>query len=118
MLLVGATDGSTSASQPNRVELNREGRAPPQSNRTADDAEIVPPKSIAPPYNCYEQPPYCRWTSVPRRLTFQPLNSLQNIAISASAGSGKTYTLTNRFIYLLHAFEQGSNSIVTFIGNR
>jgi ATP-dependent helicase/nuclease subunit A len=34
------------------------------------------------------------------------LNSLQNIAISASAGSGKTYTLTNRFIYLLHAFEQ------------
>ena len=34
------------------------------------------------------------------------MNSLQNIAISASAGSGKTYTLTNRFIYLLHAFEQ------------
>jgi len=34
------------------------------------------------------------------------LNSLQNIAISAAAGSGKTYTLTNRFIYLLHAFEQ------------
>jgi ATP-dependent exoDNAse (exonuclease V) beta subunit len=34
------------------------------------------------------------------------LNTLQNIAISASAGSGKTYTLTNRFIYLLHAFEQ------------
>lgn len=36
----------------------------------------------------------------------QKLNSLQNIAISASAGSGKTYALTNRFIYLLHAFEQ------------
>jgi ATP-dependent exoDNAse (exonuclease V) beta subunit len=34
------------------------------------------------------------------------VNTLQNIAISASAGSGKTYTLTNRFIYLLHAFEQ------------
>ncbi len=34
------------------------------------------------------------------------MNTLQNIAISASAGSGKTYTLTNRFIYLLHAFEQ------------
>ncbi len=34
------------------------------------------------------------------------INTLQNIAISASAGSGKTYTLTNRFIYLLHAFEQ------------
>lgn len=34
------------------------------------------------------------------------MNSLQNIAISAAAGSGKTYTLTNRFIYLLHAFEQ------------
>lgn len=34
------------------------------------------------------------------------LNALQNIAISASAGSGKTYALTNRFIYLLHMFEQ------------
>lgn len=34
------------------------------------------------------------------------MNSLQHIAISASAGSGKTYTLTNRFIYLLHTFEQ------------
>jgi ATP-dependent helicase/nuclease subunit A len=34
------------------------------------------------------------------------VKTLQNIAISASAGSGKTYTLTNRFIYLLHAFEQ------------
>jgi len=28
--------------------------------------------------------------------------SLENIAISASAGSGKTYQLTNRFIFLLH----------------
>ena len=34
------------------------------------------------------------------------MDSLQNIAISAAAGSGKTYTLTNRFIYLLHGFEQ------------
>lgn len=34
------------------------------------------------------------------------MNSLQNIAISASAGSGKTYQLTNRFIYLLHLAEQ------------
>lgn len=34
------------------------------------------------------------------------MNSLQHIAISASAGSGKTYQLTNRFIYLLHLAEQ------------
>jgi ATP-dependent exoDNAse (exonuclease V) beta subunit len=34
------------------------------------------------------------------------LNQLHNIAISASAGSGKTYQLTNRFIYLLHLAEQ------------
>lgn len=34
------------------------------------------------------------------------MNALQNIAISASAGSGKTYQLTNRFIYLLHLSEQ------------
>jgi ATP-dependent helicase/nuclease subunit A len=33
------------------------------------------------------------------------VNSLQNIAISAAAGSGKTYQLTNRFIYLLHLSE-------------
>ena len=33
------------------------------------------------------------------------MHSLQNIAISASAGSGKTYQLTNRFIYLLHLTE-------------
>jgi len=50
--------------------------------------------------------PYCRWTRLTGFLAFDSLNSLQNIAISASAGSGKTYTLTNRFIYLLHAFEQ------------
>ena len=54
----------------------------------------------------YENQPHCRWTSVPILLAFLKLNTLQNIAISASAGSGKTYTLTNRFIYLLHAFEQ------------
>ncbi|NBB79124.1 MAG: UvrD-helicase domain-containing protein [Verrucomicrobia bacterium] len=34
------------------------------------------------------------------------MKALQNIAISASAGSGKTYQLTNRFIYLLHLTEQ------------
>ena len=34
------------------------------------------------------------------------MRALQNIAISASAGSGKTYQLTNRFIYLLHLTEQ------------
>lgn len=34
------------------------------------------------------------------------MNSLQNISISASAGSGKTYQLTNRFIYLLHLSEK------------
>jgi ATP-dependent exoDNAse (exonuclease V) beta subunit len=34
------------------------------------------------------------------------LNTLQNIAISAAAGSGKTYQLTNRFITLLHLAEQ------------
>lgn len=34
------------------------------------------------------------------------MNTLQNIAISASAGSGKTYQLTNRFIYLLHLSER------------
>jgi ATP-dependent exoDNAse (exonuclease V) beta subunit len=34
------------------------------------------------------------------------MKSLQNIAIAASAGSGKTYNLTNRFIYLLHLTEQ------------
>lgn len=33
------------------------------------------------------------------------MSSLENIAISASAGSGKTYQLTNRFIYLLHLSE-------------
>ncbi|WP_269525839.1 UvrD-helicase domain-containing protein [Coraliomargarita parva] len=33
------------------------------------------------------------------------MNELQHIAISASAGSGKTYQLTNRFIYLLHLAE-------------
>jgi len=31
--------------------------------------------------------------------------ALDHIAISASAGSGKTYQLTNRFIYLLHLTE-------------
>ncbi len=34
------------------------------------------------------------------------MSELRNIAISASAGSGKTYTLTNRFIYLLHLCEK------------
>lgn len=34
------------------------------------------------------------------------MNTLQHIAISASAGSGKTYQLTNRFIYLLHLTEK------------
>jgi len=34
------------------------------------------------------------------------LNSLEHIAISAAAGSGKTYQLTNRFIYLLHLSEK------------
>ncbi|MFW5873783.1 MAG: UvrD-helicase domain-containing protein [Verrucomicrobiota bacterium] len=34
------------------------------------------------------------------------MQSLHHIAISASAGSGKTYALTNRFIYLLHLTEQ------------
>lgn len=34
------------------------------------------------------------------------MSTLQNIAISASAGSGKTYQLTNRFIYLLHLAEK------------
>lgn len=33
-------------------------------------------------------------------------SQLKNIAISASAGSGKTYQLTNRFIYLLHLTEE------------
>ena len=34
------------------------------------------------------------------------MNTIKNIAISASAGSGKTYSLTNRFIYLLHLDER------------
>ena len=34
------------------------------------------------------------------------MNTIKNIAISASAGSGKTYSLTNRFIYLLHLNER------------
>lgn len=34
------------------------------------------------------------------------MNTLKNIAISAAAGSGKTYQLTNRFIYLLHLTEK------------
>ena len=34
------------------------------------------------------------------------MNRLEHIAISASAGSGKTYALTNRFISLLHLTEQ------------
>ncbi|MGJ8641156.1 MAG: UvrD-helicase domain-containing protein [Opitutaceae bacterium] len=34
------------------------------------------------------------------------MNTLQHIAISASAGSGKTFQLTNRFIYLLHLTEK------------
>jgi ATP-dependent helicase/nuclease subunit A len=34
------------------------------------------------------------------------LSTLHNIAISAAAGSGKTYQLTNRFIYLLHLSEK------------
>ena len=34
------------------------------------------------------------------------MNTIKNIAISASAGSGKTYNLTNRFIYLLHLNER------------
>ncbi|MFP4673677.1 MAG: UvrD-helicase domain-containing protein [Opitutales bacterium] len=33
------------------------------------------------------------------------MQELNHIAISASAGAGKTYALTNRFIYLLHHFE-------------
>lgn len=34
------------------------------------------------------------------------MNTLKNIAISAAAGSGKTFQLTNRFIYLLHLTEK------------
>ena len=43
---------------------------------------------------------------IPYHSLTHRLDSLQNIAISASAGSGKTYQLTNRFIYLLHLAEQ------------
>lgn len=44
--------------------------------------------------------------------------SLQNIAIAASAGSGKTYQLTNRFITLLHLAEQPERIIaLTFTRN-
>ncbi len=44
--------------------------------------------------------------------------SLQNIAIAASAGSGKTYQLTNRFISLLHLAEQPERIIaLTFTRN-
>lgn len=43
---------------------------------------------------------------------------LQNIAIAASAGSGKTYQLTNRFITLLHLAEQPERIIaLTFTRN-
>ncbi len=43
---------------------------------------------------------------------------LQNIAIAASAGSGKTYQLTNRFITLLHHAEQPERIIaLTFTRN-
>ncbi|CAI8326763.1 MAG: ATP-dependent DNA helicase UvrD1 [Opitutia bacterium UBA7350] len=43
---------------------------------------------------------------------------LQNIAIAASAGSGKTYQLTNRFISLLHHAEQPERIIaLTFTRN-
>ena len=46
------------------------------------------------------------------------MNKLQNSAILASAGSGKTYTLTNRFIYLLDRFEQPERIIaLTFTRN-
>ena len=34
------------------------------------------------------------------------MQSLEHIAISASAGSGKTFQLTHRFIFLLHQFEE------------
>ena len=40
------------------------------------------------------------------------VDSLKHSAILASAGSGKTYTLTNRFIYLLHQFKQPERIIV------
>jgi ATP-dependent helicase/nuclease subunit A len=46
------------------------------------------------------------------------VKTLKNIAISASAGSGKTFNLTNRFIYLLHHFEAPERIVaLTFTRN-
>ena len=46
------------------------------------------------------------------------MSELKNIAIAASAGAGKTYQLTNRYIFLLHTFEAPERIVaLTFTRN-